>query len=533
MKSPHPDSVQRLTETTRRRILILDGAMGTMIQQLGLDEADYRGRDLADHPRDLKGCNDLLSVTRPDAITAIHRAYLDAGADILSTNTFNANRISLADYGLSDHVRRINWPRSSVPAGRRKKKGGRRKEEENGERRPEAPRSSFLLPPASFPLVAGSIGPTNRTASLSPNVSDPGYRAVTFDDLVAAYYEQVAALVEGGVDILLPETVFDTLNLKACLFAIEKYFEERGVRLPVMVSVTITDRSGRTLSGQTLEAFCTSIDHADLLSVGINCALGPELMRPLRRGTRRSGAGLHELPPERRPAQRIRRPTTRRPSKWPRVLGEFAANGWLNIVGGCCGTTPAHIRAIAAAVAGCPPRKPPRAESAGPLQRPGAPRAPAGKRLHDDRRADQRVRLAGLCAAGPRGAAGGGGGRGPAAGRRGGERHRREPGRRPSGRRGRDAPLPQSAGRRARRGPRAGDDRQLQVVDPGGGAEVRAGEGDRQFDQPEGRRGGVPAPGPAGPPLRGGLRGDDVRRSRARPSPSSTRCGSPGGPIIC
>lgn len=250
--APTSEAQQHLDGLAKSRILILDGAMGTMIQRLGLDESAYRGRQLVDHPGDLKGCNDLLSLTKPEAIVAIHRGYLEAGADILSTNTFNANRISLADYGLADYVGQIN--RAAVACRRRTME------------------ECLSIPTSSNGFIAGSLGPTNRTASMSPDVNDPGYRAVTFDDLAAAYYEQVAALIESGVDILLAETVFDTLNLKACLFAIEQYFEDHNVRLPVMASVTITDRSGRTLSGQTIEAFWTSVAHADLFSVGINCA---------------------------------------------------------------------------------------------------------------------------------------------------------------------------------------------------------------------------------------------------------------------
>jgi len=362
MEHPLADPAERLRQAAAQRILILDGAMGTMIQRLGLDEAAFRGPQFAAHPRELKGCNDLLSITRPDVIVAIHRAYLDAGADILSTNTFNANRISLCDYGLADRVREINL--AAVQCARRAVEEYRKVRAEGlgmrdwglAEDQDPIPNPQSSIP--SLRLVAGSIGPTNRTASLSPDVDDPGFRAVTFDDLVAAYYEQVDALIEGGADILLPETVFDTLNLKACLFAIEKCFDRRGTRLPVMASVTITDRSGRTLSGQTLEAFCTSIGHADLFSVGVNCALGPDLMRPHveelsslvpvytschpNAGLPNEFGGYDETP-----------------EQMAAVLGEFAANGWLNVVGGCCGTTPEHIRAIAAAVAGKPPRQPP------------------------------------------------------------------------------------------------------------------------------------------------------------------------------
>ncbi len=333
MKSPTWYSLERLAS---QRILVLDGAMGTMIQQLGLAEADYRGDWFAEHAFDLKGCNDVLSLSRPGAIEGIHRAYLEAGAHIISTNSFNANRISLADYGLADRVREINLAAAGC-----------------------ARRAVDACAAQGAPrFVAGSIGPTNRMASMSADVNDPGSRAVTFDQLVEAYYEQADALVEGGVDILLPETVFDTLNLKACLFAIEECFERRGMRLPVMVSVTITDRSGRTLSGQTLEAFLISIEHAELFSVGINCALGPEMMRPY----------VEELS-ARTPLRTSCYPNAGLPNEFggydetpeqvARVLGEFAAAGWLNVVGGCCGTTPEHLRAIARAVEGLPPRCPP------------------------------------------------------------------------------------------------------------------------------------------------------------------------------
>ena len=388
---------ENLQNLTARRIVILDGAMGTMIQQLNFGEAEFRGEQFADHPRDLKGCNDLLSITQPEAITSIHRQFLESGADIISTNTFNANAISMADYGLVERVREINTAavacaKKAIEQFRRVREthqgtgrasgtrnrgqwaagGGQNQQrvQSSGFRiQDSAPKShpSSLIPhpsslpsglqsPASGPFIAGSIGPTNRTASMSPDVNDPGYRAVTFDQLVAAYYEQAAALVDAGIDILLPETTFDTLNLKACLFAIEKYFQEHNVRIPVMVSVTITDRSGRTLSGQTLEAFLISIGHADLFSVGINCALGPELMRPYveelsnlcplwtschpNAGLPNELGGYDETP-----------------EQMAKILGEFAANGWLNIVGGCCGTTPAHIRAIAQAMADKPPRE--------------------------------------------------------------------------------------------------------------------------------------------------------------------------------
>ena len=328
----------RMRQLLARRILVLDGAMGTMVQSLGLTEAEVRGPRFADHSKPLKNFIDLLCLTRPEVITDIHRQYLRAGADIVETNTFGASPVAMQDFALESLVHELN-----VAAAR----CARRAVDEIQTQTPDQPR-----------FVAGSIGPTSKTASISPHVEDPGCRAVTFDQLVASYRAQVAALVEGGVDLLFPETTFDTLNLKACLFAIEQFFEESGVRLPVMVSVTITDASGRTLSGQTIEAFWNSISHCDLLSVGINCALGPERMRPYieelsaiapvcischpNAGLPNEFGGYDETP-----------------EQMTRVLREFVASGWLNIVGGCCGTTPEHIRAFAEMVRGQPPRQPP------------------------------------------------------------------------------------------------------------------------------------------------------------------------------
>jgi len=339
-EQPRAAREEVLAASIRRRILILDGAMGTMIQRLGLEETAFRGDLFRDHPVPLKGCNDLLCVTQPEAIIGIHLGYLEAGADILCTNTFNANRISLADYQLTDRVDGIN--RAAVQCAR--EAINRFRQTHPDDRTPR--------------FVAVSIGPTNRTASLSPDVNRPGYRAVTFDDLYAAYREQAESAMAAGADILLVETVFDTLNLKACLVALEDLFDRLGRRLPVMVSVTITDRSGRTLSGQTLEAFWISISHIPLFSVGINCALGPELMRPFveelsslapiytschpNAGLPNEFGGYDETP-----------------QQMAKTLREFARAGWLNIVGGCCGTTPDHIRAIAEAVRDCPPRVPP------------------------------------------------------------------------------------------------------------------------------------------------------------------------------
>jgi 5-methyltetrahydrofolate--homocysteine methyltransferase len=332
------DATTLLEHLLEQRVLILDGAMGTMIQTLKFTEQDYRGAQFADHRHDLKGCNDLLVITQAEAIESIHRQYFEAGAHIVETNTFNANSISMADYGLESQVRAINLAAAAC---------ARRAADAVGALDPERPR-----------FVAGSIGPTNRTASLSPDVNDPGFRAVTYDQLVASYYEQIAALVDGGVDILMPETTFDTLNLKACLFAIDQYFDDVDLRLPIMVSVTITDRSGRTLSGQTLEAFWTSISHANLLSVGLNCAFGPELMRPYVEELARIAPVYISCHPN------AGLPNAfggydETPAQMAHTLGEFADNGWLNIVGGCCGTKPEHIAAIAEALATKKPRKRP------------------------------------------------------------------------------------------------------------------------------------------------------------------------------
>ncbi|MDP3774257.1 MAG: homocysteine S-methyltransferase family protein, partial [Gemmatimonadales bacterium] len=326
----------QLEKALTERILVLDGAMGTMIQTYGLEEADYRGERFRAHPVPLKGNSDLLSLTRPDIISAIHRAYFEAGADIAETNTFNSTAIAQADYRLEGAVRDLNLAGARL---------ARAVADEFTAREPHQPR-----------FVCGILGPTNRTASLSPDVNDPGFRGVTFDQLVAAYTEQAEALLDGGADLLMVETVFDTLNCKAALFAIRGVLERRGADVPLLVSGTITDASGRTLSGQTLEAFWNSVRHADLFSIGLNCALGAKQLRPYveelagladRRVSCHPNAGLpnefgqYEQSPE----------------AMAGMLGEWARSGFLNIVGGCCGTTPAHIRAIAEAVHGVPPRR--------------------------------------------------------------------------------------------------------------------------------------------------------------------------------
>ena len=317
----------------RERIVILDGAMGTMVQQYKLAEADYRGARFANHPSDLKGNNDLLAITKPEVIEEIHAKYLAAGADIIETNTFNAQTISQADYGLEPIIRELNLAAAAC---------ARRAVEKCG-------RTAF---------VAGAIGPMSKTLTISRDVNDPARREVTFEQVAAAYREQVEALLDGGVDVLLVETIFDTLNAKAALFAIMEVFDTRGVQVPILVSGTITDLSGRTLTGQTVEAFWTSVSHAPLLSVGLNCALGPREMRPYIEDIARiapvyvsayPNAGLPD------PLSPTGFPET--PESLAPQIRDWAAQGWLNIVGGCCGTTPAHIAAIAAAVRDCPARE--------------------------------------------------------------------------------------------------------------------------------------------------------------------------------
>jgi 5-methyltetrahydrofolate--homocysteine methyltransferase len=332
-----PDCTQELTDLLRSRILVLDGAMGTSLQQHGFTEADYRGERFADWPSDVRGNNDLLSLTQPDAITAIHRAYLDAGADIVETNTFNAQRISLADYGMQDLAYELNLAAARL---------ARAACDEASARDHAKPR-----------FVAGALGPTNRTASISPDVNDPGARNVTFEELVAAYLEQANGLVDGGADVLLIETIFDTLNAKAAIFAVETLFEERGRRWPVMISGTITDASGRTLSGQVTEAFWNSVRHARPLLVGLNCALGAKEMRPyLAELSRVADTFVSCYPNAGLPNAFGEYDETA--EQTAEIVAEFAADGLVNILGGCCGTTPEHIRAIAQAAAGHAPREP-------------------------------------------------------------------------------------------------------------------------------------------------------------------------------
>ena len=324
-------------ELLKERVLLLDGAMGTMIQQYRLSEADYRGERFRRHPGDLQGNNDLLSLTKPEVIREIHMAYLEAGADIIETNTFNANAISQADYQMEPEVYELNLASARIAS--------------------EAAAAFTLKTPEKPRYVAGAIGPTNKTASMSPDVNDPGSRSVTFDTLKSAYTEQVRGLVDGGADLLMVETIFDTLNAKAALMGIEEYMADVGKRIPVLVSGTITDASGRTLSGQTLEAFMRSLEHVDLLSIGLNCSLGPKEMRPyLQEMSEKSSLFVSVHPNAGLPNQFGAYEET--PGQMAGTMKDFLDHRFANIVGGCCGTTPEHIRALAELVEHAAPRTP-------------------------------------------------------------------------------------------------------------------------------------------------------------------------------
>lgn len=328
--------MKKLKELLDQRILVLDGAMGTMIQRYKLEEEDFRNEQLKDHPKSLKGNNDLLSITRPELVKEIHAKYFEAGADIAETNTFSGTTIAQADYGLEEYVYELNYLSAKL---------AKSVANDFTAREPHKPR-----------FVAGAMGPTNRTASLSPDVNDPGYRAVTFDQLRIAYKQQAEALIDGGVDMLLVETVFDTLNAKAALFGIEEVKAERSLDIPVMVSGTITDASGRTLSGQTTEAFLISISHMDLMSVGLNCALGAAQLRPyLKVLSDKSDVLVSAHPNAGLPNEFGQYDET--PEQMAAQIKEFLDEGLINIIGGCCGTTPDHISAIATLAQEYEPRK--------------------------------------------------------------------------------------------------------------------------------------------------------------------------------
>ncbi|MDV7187819.1 homocysteine S-methyltransferase family protein [Lutibacter sp. TH_r2] len=319
----------------KNKILILDGAMGTMIQQYKFTEEDYRGEQFKDFKVSVKGNNDMLSITQPEAIKTIHGKYLEAGADIIETNTFSSTTIAMADYEMEEYVYELNYQSAKI---------AKEVAEEFTAKNPNKPR-----------FVAGSIGPTNRTASMSPDVNDPGFRAVTFDDLRVAYKQQAEALIDGGVDMLLVETVFDTLNAKAALFAIEEIKAERNIDVPVMLSGTITDASGRTLSGQTAEAFLISVSHIPLLTVGFNCALGAKQLTPhLEILSQKAPFGVSAHPNAGLPNAFGEYDET--PDQMAGQIKEYLDKGLINIIGGCCGTTPEHIKAIAEITEGYKPR---------------------------------------------------------------------------------------------------------------------------------------------------------------------------------
>lgn len=328
--------MSNIYQEIQKRILVLDGAMGTMLQQYKFTEEDFRGERFKDYPTPLQGNNDLLSITQPEAVKAVHRKYFLAGADIVETNTFSGTTIAMADYQMEDLVYELNYESAKIAK--------------------EVADEITALEPQKPRFVAGSIGPTNRTASMSPDVNDPGYRAVTFDELRIAYKQQVEALLDGGVDILLVETVFDTLNAKAALFAIEEVKSDQSIEIPVMVSGTITDASGRTLSGQTAEAFLVSISHLPLLSVGFNCALGANLLQPHLEAiafktefaiSAHPNAGLPNAFGE----------YDESPQEMADQIEEYLKKNLINIIGGCCGTTPDHISAIAEVASRYEPRK--------------------------------------------------------------------------------------------------------------------------------------------------------------------------------
>ena len=320
-----------LIKDLQSRILVLDGAMGTIIQTYDLNEEDFRGQKFKAHKLPLKGNNDLLSITQPNIIKEIHRGYFNSGADIVETNTFSSTSIAMEDYGLEDHIYELNYESAKIA----KEVASEFKENK---------------------YVAGSIGPTNKTASMSPDVNDPGFRAIHFDELVSSYKEQINGLHEGGCDILFIETVFDTLNAKAALMAVDNYFEEKNVSIPVMLSGTITDKSGRTLSGQTTEAFITSLSHLPLLTIGFNCALGADLMLPyMKRVSRFSNFYTAAFPNAGLPNAFGEYDETA--DDMGKKIKKFLDEGCINIIGGCCGTTPEHIKVISELVKNYKPRK--------------------------------------------------------------------------------------------------------------------------------------------------------------------------------
>ncbi len=489
--SDRPDCTAELTAALNERILVIDGAMGTMIQGYRLEEEHYRGERFVDHDHDLKGDSDLLSLTQPDVIRDIHRAYLDAGADVIATNTFTGTSISQADYGLQDICYELNRAAATLA-----------REAADEASTPERRR-----------YVAGALGPTNKTASISPDVNDPGKRNVTFDELVASYLEQANGVIDGGADLLLIETIFDTLNAKAAIFAVETLFEERGRRWPVIVSGTITDASGRTLSGQVTEAFWDSIRHVRPLAVGLNCALGAADLRPYVAELSRvadcfvscyPNAGLpnefgeYDETPEQMSvdARRVRRERSGEPARWLLRNHRGAHQGDRR---GCCESRTTR---------GCP------AGSGDAALGPRAPQHHRGVTVRQRRRAHQHHRFGEVPQADQgrrlrRCAVGGG-----PTGRERRPDHRRQHGRGHDRRRRRDGAVPEAGGRRTRHQPGARDGRLVQVGGHRGRPQVRPGQADRQLDLHEGGRGQVPRAGPPVPQVRRRRRRDGLRRGR-------------------
>ncbi|RLD28742.1 MAG: 5-methyltetrahydrofolate--homocysteine methyltransferase [Bacteroidetes bacterium] len=328
--------MSKIYQAIQKRILVLDGAMGTMLQRYNFSEEDFRGKRFKDYPTSLKGNNDLLSLTQPNAIADVHHKYFEAGADIVETNTFSSTSIAMADYNMEDLVYELNYESAKI---------AKQVADEFSKQNPDKER-----------FVAGSIGPTNKTASLSPDVNRPEYRAITFNELRIAYKLQIEALIDGGVDVLLVETIFDTLNAKAALFAIDEVLEERNMEIPIMVSGTITDASGRTLSGQTVEAFLTSISHIPLLSVGFNCALGAEQLKPyMQRLSNKTEFFTSAHPNAGLPNAFGEYDQT--PEQMQLLIEDYLKDGLINIIGGCCGTNPEHIKAIADVAKNYEPRQ--------------------------------------------------------------------------------------------------------------------------------------------------------------------------------
>jgi len=333
--------MNKIEKLLQEKILIIDGAMGTMIQRYKLNEEDYRGAQFKNWQQDIKGNNDVLNITQPRIITDLHIEFLKAGANIIETNTFNAQQISMADYNMEEYSHQINFAAAKAAQNAIKEY---QKTEEGHNRKNEL-------------FVAGSLGPLNKTLSISPDVNNPGYRALSFDEAASAYKVQVKGLIEGGVDLLLIETIFDTLNAKAAIFAIKEYFSEtKQNELPIMISGTITDASGRTLSGQTLEAFYISIEHANPLTVGLNCALGATEMKPyIEELSQISKFYVSAYPNAGLPNEMGEYDES--PDITASIIKEWAENGWVNVVGGCCGTTPDHIKEIVEVIRNIPPRK--------------------------------------------------------------------------------------------------------------------------------------------------------------------------------